>query len=73
MRFEKKLLDKVVVGIYTLDLGNVIAGNSAEGLIRLYNVGKMRSSIYFDQRQLRIKGLRINQDKVSLSNKDQNW
>lgn len=69
-KFEKKLLDKVVVGIYTLDLGNVIAGNSAEGLIRLYNVGKMRSSIYFDQRLLRPKGLRISQEKINLNNKD---
>lgn len=72
-KVEKQLIDKIIVGIYTLDLGNVIAGNNAEGLIRLYNVGKMRSSIFFDQRLLRIKGLRLSQERITLNNKDQNW
>lgn len=73
-KFEKKLIDKIIVAVYTLDLGNVIAGKDAKGNVRIYNVGKMKVNLNFDQNNIRNKGLRLNQTKVNnLNNKEQNW
>ena len=58
-RFEKKLLEGIVVGTYTLDLGNVIAGKDVRDHIKIYNVGKMKTSLSFDQNPQKSKGLRL--------------
>jgi hydrocephalus-inducing protein len=73
-KFERHLYDNIVVGRYLIDLGNVIAGNTAQYQFRVYNVGKMpQSTIIFDTKNLRPFGFKLSTDRVILKNKDKNF
>lgn len=73
-KFEKHLYDNIVVGKYLIDLGNVIAGNTAQYQFRIYNVGKMpQSTIVFDMKNLRPYGFKLSTDRIILKNKDKNF
>jgi hydrocephalus-inducing protein len=72
--FEKNLYDRINVGTYSIDLGNVIAGSSIQYQFRVYNVGKLPSiTINFDQKNIRPAGFRLSNDRFILKNKDKNY
>jgi hydrocephalus-inducing protein len=73
-KYEKHLYDNIIVGTYYLDLGNVIAGSSAQYQFRIYNVGKLpQCLVIFDQKNIRPQGFRLTLDRVNLKNKDKNY
>ena len=73
-KFEKQLYENIIVGTYYLDLGNVIAGTSAQYQFRIYNVGKLpQTLIVFDQKNIRPAGFRLTMDRINLKNKDKNF
>jgi hydrocephalus-inducing protein len=73
-RFEKRLIEKVVVGTYTLDFGNVVAGLKKEVQFKMWNVGKMPFNLQFDQKNIKSAGFTLSHDKIARFNyKDNNW
>jgi len=65
MRYEKRLIEKVVVGTYTLDFGNVVAGTKVSRTFKVYNVGKMPFNLLFDQKIIKLAGFTLSCDKMA--------
>lgn len=65
MRYEKKLIEKVVVGTYTLDFGNVVAGTKVSKTFKIYNVGTMPFNVLFDQKVIKLAGFTLSCDKMA--------
>ena len=66
MRYEKRLIERVIVGVYTLDLGNVVAGLSAKKSFKIWNVGKlMITTLMFDAKAIKAAGFSLSHDKLT--------
>ena len=64
MRYEKRLIEKVIVGQYTLDFGNVVAGTKAVRTFKIFNVGKMNLNLVFDKKAISAAGFQLSHDKI---------